>query len=315
MAAAATQQQHGAPGVLALLAETGQNHLAEMILLHLPPFRRGSRGQWLPNAGLMNLRLACRYWRTSSSADILWRDCCRAAWEPRTYVSEPWHQILAAGDAFGALVGSLRDCNRRSLRGAEELIQCSPWWFRYKRAAGSQWLARDPFWQGGSAQRVEFLADGSWVRFEDAKTAAVSARGRWHFVSTVGTGHRGPPGSFLRMTVGSGKPEPELEPEPELSPSDDAQLRRGEEGSLPGPSQEMPTYHVTRHPAHWGLTMESCWAVLTAFLPPATVAEATAEEEYSVQQLFDNVEVCPWSSEWGRCLYNRALSYGHGMPP
>ena len=98
--------------------------------------------------------------------------------------------------------------------------------------------------------------------------------GRWRFVRTVGTGQRGPLGSFLRLSVddfsvGTGELgqwhkttntasarstvaptseaeslllEPEPEPEPE--PSVGSDLRQ--EALL-----ELPTYHVTRHPEHW----------------------------------------------------------------
>ena len=54
------------------------------------------------------------------------------------------------------------------------------------------------------------------------------------------------------------------------------------------PLQEMPTYHVTRHPHHWGVALESCWAVLSSFPPPRTTAQASQEEDVGVQWLFNN---------------------------
>ena len=92
-----------------------------------------------------------------------------------------------------------RSCraSRQRWVSAEELVALSPWFFRFKRAAGAEWLALDPFWQGEPPLRLSFLPDGSYVRAGPEG----ESRGGWRLVRTVGTGQRGPLGSFLRLTV------------------------------------------------------------------------------------------------------------------
>ena len=52
-------------------------------------------------------------------------------------------------------------------------------------------------WQGEPPLRLSFLPDGSYVRAGPEG----ESRGGWRLVRTVGTGQRGPLGSFLRLTV------------------------------------------------------------------------------------------------------------------
>ena len=43
-------------------------------------------------------------------------------------------------------------------------MQLSPWAFRFKRAAGQEWISIDPYWQDEKPLMVWFFADGAYER-------------------------------------------------------------------------------------------------------------------------------------------------------
>jgi|EP01047_Picozoa_sp_COSAG01_P039913 hypothetical protein len=252
-------------GVLAQLAEAGLYELAEMV------------SQELGLNDVLAVRGTNRFWRTVGSSHSLWSGRCVSLWNQpmERYVRDCWRQQHVDGEAYRAYIGSLRESRQCSVSEAE-LLSLSPWYFRFKRAAGTDAVRSDPFWQDGEAWRVYFFCGGRFERRGGSGGDQLLGIGQWRFVPRVGTGQWGPLGSFLRMTVDS-RPDAAvttiLEPEPEPGPR---------VATLDRP-QELPTYHCSRHPDHWGIALESCWSLLTAF-PLPSPRHAHAEDD-AVPQL------------------------------
>jgi len=128
-----------------------------------------------------------------------------------------------------AYYGSLRDSTRRQL-SPEEISTAKSWCVRFKAAAGPMWMQRDPWWQGRPPIKLRLELGGNTVAVNDTRP----------FYGATGhiSGHW------------SSRMEPSM-------------------GTTIVEANEQPPYKVYRHAPTWGIYMESCWQVWTAFdMPP-----------------------------------------------
>ena len=102
----------------------------------------------------------------NASVSKAWRSVCGswALWHDLSQPLRKWRNI--AVDArlhpreFCRL--SIADSKRTSLTRDELCSQT--WRFRFKRAAGEEWLAVDPYWTDNNPATITFTADGSTER-------------------------------------------------------------------------------------------------------------------------------------------------------
>lgn len=135
------------------------------------------------------------------------------------------------------------------------------WSFRFKEAAGPEWTAWDPWWNGRAARKMVFLQDGSVRQYllkgvdqeqdlmmrdpQIFATELPSGRGKlvdtpvsmtWRFCDRPLHLPVRERGSYIRLTVAG---------------------------------RDVPTYVVRRSPTgNWGFLAESCWGVYASFELP-----------------------------------------------
>lgn len=171
-------------------------------------------------------------------------------WRPRTealwlgkHSTPTLERWVGVAPIWKAFYGSLKDAARRKLT-VDELAAPAFWCFRFKAAAGESWLAQDPWWQGREPIKLQLTRDFQ-VR------AVNDARPFW-----------GPAG----QVAGDWRAD------------DDKRL-----GATLVSACGNPPYVVSRHTASWGVYMESCWTLWTAFeMPPRGVAPELEDEALSV---------------------------------
>ena len=133
----------------------------------------------------------------NASVSKAWRSVCGswALWHDLSQPLRKWRNI--AVDArlhpreFCRL--SIADSKRTSLTRDELCSQT--WRFRFKRAAGEEWLAVDPYWTDNNPATITFTADGTTER---AGTWELEVEVKWRW------GHsrkaRRPPSTAITTT-------------------------------------------------------------------------------------------------------------------
>ena len=201
-----------------------------------------------------------------ASVSKAWRSVCGswALWHDLSQPLRKWRNIAVDAKLhpreFCRL--SVADAKRTSLTRDELCSQT--WRFRFKRAAGEEWLAVDPYWTDNNPATITFTADGTTER---AGTWELEVEVKWRW------GHarkaRRQPG------VAGGE--------------SGASVRVVVDG------RDVPTLQVARHPVHKGFMMESCWALYTAFPMPAPGQGLDDDDlSVSVEDQVDEVD------EWNR---------------
>ena len=131
----------------------------------------------------------------------------------------------AARRAAAFYAEAAADATRTSL-ARDEIATCPEWQFRFKMAAGESWAARDPWWIGSERRiALRLRRDGRVVSLSDGRPF-------WGSEGQIA-------GSWNCET-------------PEGAPT--VVTMNGH-----------PSYVLSRHPAHWGLVLQSCWCVLAGF--------------------------------------------------
>ena len=187
-------------------------------------------------AGTLSLREVacfagcCRSWReVVKRSEFLWKRQLERRLSESVYVPSKLKE--SRRPASETLKDLLIDEKRTALR-LEELTGLE-WRFRFKRAAGSSWMAVDPYWCDKPATIVKFFDDGKTQR-KSLRSDDLAITWRW--------------GDSQSSRPASG------------TPCD--RVRANVDG------QDVPTYLVSRHPRHRGFLMQSCWALYTAFPMP-----------------------------------------------
>ena len=177
---------------------------------------------------------------SNAAVSKAWQNVCGswALWHDLSQPLRQWKNI--AVDArlhpreFCRL--SIADARRISLTRDELCSQT--WRFRFKTAAGDEWLAIDPHWTANQPSTIKFTADGTTER-AGSWELEVDVTWRW--------GHS----RKARRAPGIAGGE------------------RGESVRVVVDGRDVPTLRVARHPVHKGFIMESCWALYTSFPMPA----------------------------------------------
>ena len=231
-------------GLLALPAEL----LAEVLdilppldLLHLCATSTWMRAVfltdhvWQPRLQALLKRHLCLNWRFSTGDDLPLRPDGPYPGGPGWIGHHPANINFVASAAcsfFKAVHDRMRTAVTR-----EELTSFE-YCFRFKAAAGDSWIQRDPWWNNRPPVKLKLGADGTVRPVSDAQPfwgAAGQVSGRWQFE----------PGVWSSRSL----------------PPDQREADTASVVTMNG----HPSYTVRRHPEHWGVFIESCWCVWTAF--------------------------------------------------
>ena len=240
---------------------------------------------YLDIESLARSRLVNKRFMTVASRDEAgWRGHCETLWATKAHVCKDACALLEKGHSREAFHLAGRDALTRHHVSREELCfdpvtgKGFVWSFRFKAAAGSDWISRDPWWSsGGRARQMVFLKDGTVMQyipdsrrresdatgmtdyatdfslvpaFHDANGARMGPNPvgldvQWRFISQPMDLTKRPDGAYIRLTIAG---------------------------------RDVPTYVVHRSPTgNWGFVMESCWGVYSSFpLPPRRQRNDTA---------------------------------------
>jgi hypothetical protein len=132
----------------------------------------------------------CKNWNIVSCHNALWRELCTLTWWNKTYVPNKYRELLRRGSAREALIGSILDSRRMEI--TREEISSFSFYFRFKKAAGSHWTGRDPFWRREKPLRICFSKDGPVLGFPQV---------RWNFVDDGENFCQGTCGSLISVDV------------------------------------------------------------------------------------------------------------------
>jgi len=169
-----------------------------------------------------------------------------ALWQPRAEAA--WHgkqrsflllRWINVTPVWRAYRGSLRDATRRHLT-FDELAEPEFWCIRFKAAAGEGWTSRDPWWQGEAPIKMRLTNSGDVVAVTDARPFYGQAG---HVSGCWSAKYDAVHGTTVVDVIGQ------------------------------------PPYHVCRHAPTWGVYMESCWCVWTAFDMPCRGESPDLEDE------------------------------------
>jgi hypothetical protein len=105
---------------------------------------------------------ACKALAAASAHPSVWGSQCNKLWSGKVYVPERCKQLLASGQSALAYRTSLADSRRTRITADELTSQTLRW--RFKAAAGEDWTAFDPYWQGEEPLSLRFQPDGRVVR-------------------------------------------------------------------------------------------------------------------------------------------------------
>jgi len=195
---------------------------------------------------LLVLRAACRALCTRVSDDAVWRPRTEVAWHGKLCAAllQQWQ---SAKSLWRAYYGSLRDATRRQLT-SDELAQPEFWCVRFKAAAGVNWTQRDPWWRGDPPIKLRLTRDASYGTYRSGNVVAVTDARPFY----------GPAGH--------------------VSGNWHAQIDDVHDTTIVEANRQ-PPYRVYRHAPTWGIYMESCWCVWTAFeMPPRGDAPELEDE-------------------------------------
>lgn len=193
----------------------------------------------LPNRGLLNAAATCRRYWQAGVAERLWRPRLEALLAGKHFVSA---RVYGQKTSLRAYYAAVRDARRTKIT-REEIASLDYYCFRFKKGAGpgQGWAAQDPWWNGRPAIRLKLCSDGAVVSLADAEPFWGPAGHR------TGTWYH----RFEDIVNG------------------DALV------SMNG----HPSYHVRRHPVHWGVYLQSCWCVLSGFPMEAKGVDPHMEDE------------------------------------
>lgn len=210
---------------------------------------------------LLQMRLLNhRYRELASRNESGWTFHCKRLWKDKIHIAREATQQQHAMTAYRI---SLEDAENRQDISMEELCYLvseqkgTIWSFRFKKSAGDDWTANDPWYSGGQEKLMVFLTDNTIKQFipntsEELKSLNIPIFARldtgvlvdpfgrvtWRWVEQpMDLPRRQATGSYLRLQV-SGR--------------------------------DVPTYVVRRSPTkNWGFILESCWGMYASFpLPP-----------------------------------------------
>ena len=151
-----------------------------------------------------------------------------------------------------AFFDAIHDATRTAIT-RHELSSCKAFGFRFKQQAGEMWTAADPWWNGQPPIQLRLCADDTVRPVNDAMPfwgPAGQPVGTWCFE----------PGHWASRSV---------PPSQRLRPDQPAVVTMNGH----------PSYTVRRHPKHWGVFLESCWCVWTAFPMAPRGADPLMEDE------------------------------------
>lgn len=136
-----------------------------------------------------------RQWLDLANSNSLWKQLCESLWQDKVYVPKEYKKKAEEmGLAQSAYKESLEDAKRGYIT-AEELCSFT-WRFRYKKMAGENWLANDPWWNSKPAAESRFFLDGTMER--KSNQSDQSDQFYWKFAAES-CGKKGPKGSFIRL--------------------------------------------------------------------------------------------------------------------
>jgi len=193
---------------------------------------------------LLVLRATCRGLRARVSDDSVWKPRTQVAWHGKLpALLQQWQSVKPFWRVY---FSSLKDGTRRQLT-SDELSQPEFWCIRFKaeglRALGVP-AQRDPWWRGDPPIKLRLTSSGNVLAVTDARPFYGSA------------GH--------------------------VSGNWHAQID-AVHGTTIVEANRQPPYRVHRHAPTWGVYMESCWAVWTAFeMPPRGEAPELEDEALHV---------------------------------
>ena len=204
-----------------------------------------------------------RLHKLCASDEAGWITLCQQLWNDKPCVPPEFFQ----NPCMNSYRRSLEDAKTRQHIRPTELVfvpetESGPIWsFRFKEAAGPEWTAWDPWWNGRAARKMVFLHDGSVRQYllkganneqdllmsgpQVFSTDLPSGRGRlvdtavsmtWRFCDRPLHLPLRERGSYIRLTVAG---------------------------------RDVPTYVLRRSPTgNWGFLAESCWGVYASFELP-----------------------------------------------
>jgi hypothetical protein len=141
-------------------------------------------------ATLAHCGSVCKNWSIVARHDSLWRELCIRTWWNKVHVPEKYRAQLCSGRARDALIGSIMDSRRTAITNEE--ISSVPFYFRFKKAAGTFWTERDPFWRRDKPLRIRFSKDGPVIGFPEVQ---------WKFVDDGGDSCADTCGSLISVDV------------------------------------------------------------------------------------------------------------------
>lgn len=230
-------------------------------LVMLPDVIMAKIASFLEVGSLKRARLVNRNFnRILSSDEAGWVNHCHRLWSRRFHAHPEAYQHNTAKDAYRL---SCIDARLRHYIKPEEFIfdpknatASTVWSFRFKEAAGIDWIGHDPWYDGRPARQFVFLASGEVRQFValspdnqldyalrpafcDAANLPGGLDIRWRFVTQPLDFPKKEEGAYVRLTI-SGR--------------------------------DIPTYIVHRSPnSNWGFLCENCWGVFASFTLPRKV--------------------------------------------
>jgi F-box-like len=132
------------------------SHLPAEMLLHVTSFLDVLS---LTRAMTVNKRLH----KLCANDEAGWITLCQQLWNDKTCVPPEFFH----NPCMNSYRRSLEDAKTRHHIRPNELVyvpetETGPIWsFRFKEAAGPEWTAWDPWWNGRAARKMVFLPDGS----------------------------------------------------------------------------------------------------------------------------------------------------------
>lgn len=158
-----------------------------------------------------------------------------------------------------AFFSALHDAGRTAISLDE--LTAYEWSFRFKAAAGTGVIEHDPWWRGGEALRLRLCADMTVQPIAAAAHTANASGATWSRFNG---------GCARKWSLLEGQWGRRCLP---------PWQRRTRDTPTFVYIDGHPTYTTRRHPEHWGVVLDSCWSVLTAFPMVPRGADPHMEDE------------------------------------